>query len=237
MGLGDGGRATVASRAHIGHRVATTNRVNGTEARAPPTQPAEPDAMPALLARYTSQVLKVLGTTLLAVAAVLGGLLAFAPERYEVVREATIAAPAVEVHPWVEDLRRWPEWSLWSSEHDPSLELTYAGPERGVDARESWTSRRGPGSLVITASDPAKGVWYDLVFGQGGGAVHSKGVLQYERVEGGTRVRWTAAGELRGPVARIMGYGMDALMGPQFEAGLAGLKRVVEGTGGGEAAP
>jgi hypothetical protein len=42
-------------------------------------------------------------------------------------------------------------------------------------------------------------------------------------------VRWTGAGELEGFVPRMMGYGVDMLIGSAFERGLEGLEQAVEG--------
>jgi len=177
-------------------------------------------------------MVKLFGITLAAVAVLVGALYACAPTRYEVVREITIAAPPAEVHPFVADLRRWPAWSVWNAERDESLRYAYSGPEQGVDARASWTSKQGPGALLVTASDPGKGVWYDMTFGAGDRVLRSKGALQYAAVEGGTRVTWTSAGQLSGFFLRVMGYGMDAMMGPSLEQGLDGLKRAVEAAHG-----
>jgi hypothetical protein len=174
-------------------------------------------------------MLKVLLVTFVLIVIAIGTLFAFSPTRYEVVRERQLAATSSAIHPWIEDLRRWPEWTVWNQDHDPSLDYTYSGAERGVDARSSWTSKQGPGTVVITASDPDKGVWYDLTWGEGEGAMRSKGVFQYQPTAGGTRVRWTGAGELEGFVPRMMGYGVDMLIGSAFERGLEGLERAVEG--------
>ena len=37
------------------------------------------------------------------------------PNHYRVERSILIDAPAARVHPWVEDLQRWPTWATWRS--------------------------------------------------------------------------------------------------------------------------
>ncbi len=175
-----------------------------------------------------------MGKTLLIVglslAAIFGAAYTLSPERYEVSREIVIDARSGKIHKYLEDLRRWPEWSAWTAENDPEISHSYSGADKGVDARSSWTSSQGPGSMVITTSKPDTGLWYDLTFGEPGKEMHSKGAFQYYQVPEGTKVVWTMAGQLEGVIPRLMGFGMDLFMGPSFEEGLAGLKRVAEGT-------
>lgn len=165
---------------------------------------------------------------LLALILLLGLGMLFMPDRYEVVREQTIEAEAATIHPYVEELRRWPDWCAWNSETMPSLVSTFSGSERGVDAVWSWTADEGPGRMVVTASDPAKGVWFDLEFGEADRKMISKGVIQYAPAgEGRTKLTWTNRGELSG-LSKLMGPMLDSMMGPDFEAGLASLAELVE---------
>ena len=157
----------------------------------------------------------------------LGALIAFAPGRAELVRETTIAARPSEVHALLEDLRRWGTWSPWHASG-----ASFSGAERGVDARASWESARGPCALVVTASDPARGVWYDIRLATGGATgraeLPAKGVFQYAEVAGGTRVVWSNAAELEGARERVLGYALERWLGVDLEAGLADLKQVLE---------
>jgi len=173
--------------------------------------------------------LKYALVVLLVVVLSVGAAVALLPDRFEVHREITIDAGPAAIHPYLEDLSRWPEWSAWNAERFPSLVSEFSGPERGVDAVWSWTMDEGPGRLVLTASDPVKGVWYDLTFGEGAERMSSKGAIQYLPAEGGTKLLWTTSGELHG-LGKLMGPLVDSAMGPDFEAGLAKLKQLVEGT-------
>ena len=164
---------------------------------------------------------------LLVLTLLLGLAIVFLPDHYEVRRELTIEADAATIHPHVEELARWEQWCAWNVEAFPSLVNTYTGPERGVDSSWSWTMDEGPGSLVITASDPLRGVWFDLAFGEPGRVMHSKGVIQYFPSADSTRVAWTNQGQLSG-VSKLMGPLLDSMMGRDFESGLAELKRLVE---------
>ena len=167
--------------------------------------------------------------TLLAMALLLGLAVVFLPDHYEVRREITIDAEAADIHPYVEEFARWERWCPWNVEAFPSLVNTYSGPERGVDCAWSWTMDEGPGGMVVTASDPERGVWFDLSFGEPGRVMHSKGVIQYlpAEAEGSTTVAWSNQGQLSG-VSKLMGPLLDSMMGRDFESGLTALEQLVE---------
>jgi uncharacterized membrane protein len=150
------------------------------------------------------------------------------PRQFRVERSVTIDAPAEKVHAVVSRFRDWPTWTAWNQERFPDLKMTYDGPAEGVGAKSHWTSEAaGTGDMEITASDPAKGVAYDLAFDDG--AMLSQGGIDYAPSGGDTLVTWHAEGDLGwNPVGRYFGLLMDGMMGPDFEKGLANLKRRVE---------
>ena len=84
----------------------------------------------------------------------------------------------------------------------------------------------GNGTLRINASDPDKGIEYDLSFGE----LQSRGAVAFEAANGTTTVAWTVEGELgTNPLTRYFALLMDRFMGPDLEEGLSKLKRLVEG--------
>lgn len=150
------------------------------------------------------------------------------PARYEVERSVVVAAPSEAIHAYLEDLRRWEEWFA-RPEQGPGTSLTFSGAEQGVDARMEWSGgSEGTGSLTITASDPAKGVWFDIQTGSGFAA---KCAVRYFPVEGGCRVTWTRAGNLGlNPLLRYFGLFADSLMGDDFAGKLGRIRALVEGS-------
>src|SRR6185503_12182168 len=62
----------------------------------------------------------------------------FLPSTYHVERSVVIAAKAEAIHPWVNNLKKWPEWSAWTAAKDPTLVYQYEGPEEGVGAISKW---------------------------------------------------------------------------------------------------
>ena len=69
----------------------------------------------------------------------------FLPGDYMVTRTVEISATPDQIHEYVGDLKRWPEWSPWKKT-DPTIEIT-------LGASQSWTDKSGGGSLTVTQSD------------------------------------------------------------------------------------
>jgi hypothetical protein len=156
------------------------------------------------------------------------------PAQYSVVRTVTIDAPPAAIHPSVNTLKEWPQWSAWTTEKYPDMKITYSGPESGVGAVNEFEGKSigGSGKFEITKSHPDEGIEYKLEFHQGATTLSSTGGIKYEPDEGkGTKVTWSNEGELGwNPISRWCGaLGlMDRAMGPDFESGLANLKKKVE---------
>ncbi len=174
-----------------------------------------------------STLLKVALAALILVFVGCAGLFLLAPSDYEVSRELTIDAPSAKIHSLVEDLKLWPSWSFWDEEYDATLVWSYSGAEKGVGAISSWTGKDGPGGMEITASDPDRGLWFDITFGEGDAEVVSKCSLQYAAAGEGSAVTMSISGSFPGAL-KLLNWGADAVMGPSFESSLQGLKQAVE---------
>lgn len=149
------------------------------------------------------------------------------PSHFRVERSVTIAATADKVYALIAAPREWKRWTVWN-QRDPNMQVEYSGPEAGRGARWSWRSpTEGNGEMEFTEAVPGRQLAYRLSFPELG--MQSKGVLRLEPQVGGVRVRWSNEGEMgANPVNRWFGLFMDRLVGPDFEAGLANLKRLAE---------
>jgi effector-binding domain-containing protein len=84
----------------------------------------------------------------------------------------------------------------------------------------------GNGAMTSTEYQPGKLLAYDLSFDEG--KFMSKGKITIEAGDS-CKVTWTDEGDLGyNPISRYMGLLMDRMMGPDFEKGLAKLKKVAE---------
>ncbi len=153
-------------------------------------------------------------------------------DTFTVQRSTTIQAPPAGVYAHVVDLRRWSAWSPWE-DLDPSMRKSYSGPESGPGAVYSWAGNRkvGEGSMEITGVTEPSRVEIDLEFVKPFRASNTS-VLSLEPEGDGTRVTWSVSGPTT-LMTRVMGVfrSMDRLMGPDFERGLAKLKKVAEASG------
>jgi hypothetical protein len=146
----------------------------------------------------------------------------FVPSTYSVERSVVIKAEPAAIHPYINNLQRWPEWSAWTTEAYPTMVYTYEGPAEGVGAVSKWVVDDEDGMMTITQSDPATGVHYNLEFDKG--SMKSSGSLMYEAVEGGTKVVWKNGGDC----TLLFKPLLDGMIGPDFEKGLNKMKTVVE---------
>jgi hypothetical protein len=150
------------------------------------------------------------------------------PRSYRVERSVLIQAKPTAIFPHVNELKRWPDWTAWNQARYTDMRVNFEGPDTGVGAVYKWEGdSSGIGSLRITKSDPAQGVWYDLDFDNGKHL--SQGSILFEAEGDATRVVWSNDGDLGlNPVNRWFGLLMDKMMGPDFATGLENLKRRAE---------
>lgn len=151
----------------------------------------------------------------------------FLPSKWTVERKVEIQAAAADVFPYINNLRKWPEWTVWY-QREPKPQTEYSGPEQGVGARSAWSDPSGSGELTITASEPNAGVEYTMEMNQG--EFSSRGAIRLSPSPLGTMVTWTLSGDVgMNPIGRYFVLGIDKMVGPDFENGLANLKRKLEG--------
>lgn len=173
------------------------------------------------------KVIKWLLLAALALAALLLAIGASLPGRFEVRRSLVIGAAPERVFGFVARPRSWPQWSVWNR-RDPAMKIDYFGPESGLGAGWSWKSRsEGDGRMLLTLAESPARVKFDLAFTDFDQPV--EGELTFEPAGTGTRATWIMRGDMgRSPLNHWFAFFADRLMGPDFEGGLANLKRLAE---------
>jgi hypothetical protein len=166
--------------------------------------------------------LGVLG--LLVVLAIVGALL---PRQWRVEARITIHAPPDRIHPFLDDLRKWPEWAVWNKDMDPKVVWTYAGPDRGVGSRWAWNGPvMGKGRMEIVESDPAVGLTVDEAIESE--TVNARAKLRYAVAGADTTVTWVDEGTLPPVIGGYFRGMIEDMLKDNFGKGLAKLKAVVE---------
>ena len=146
--------------------------------------------------------------------------------RYE--RSAVINASPEKILPHIADFHNWKAWSPWEKK-DPGMKRDYSGVPKGVGAKYGWNGNNAVGEgtmeIVETSTNMVK---IDMRFVK---PFKNDCVVTFHFTPTGnaTTVRWA----MDGPnlfVGKVMSVfmDMDKLIGKDFEAGLAGLKAVVE---------
>jgi hypothetical protein len=156
-------------------------------------------------------------------------IVALQPADYRVVRNASIAAPAADVFPQVNDLHKFQDWSPWAK-LDPDVKNTYEGPPAGTGAVSRWAGNKkvGEGIMTITDSRPYDSIKMKLEFIK---PFASTADVQFDfKPEGnGTGVTWTMSGKKNFmSKAFCLFVSMDKMVGGDFERGLANLKELTE---------
>ncbi len=147
---------------------------------------------------------------------------------YTITRTTTIEAPPATVRAQLVDFRRWVDWSPWEG-LDPDMRRTYTGPATGVGAAYAWEGNKkaGAGTMRVVRDEPGV-VAVELAFTRPFPA-HNTVEFLLAPAGDGTQVSWVMHGELA-LLMRLFSVvkSMDSMMGPDFERGLAALKRVSE---------
>jgi hypothetical protein len=168
-------------------------------------------------------VLAVVGVAILIVV----GIGAILPRDYQVAREIDIAQPSDVIHPFVNNLERWPEWTPWKK-MDETIVTTVGEIKEGVGATQSWDGDSGDGRLEVTRSDPTTGVAYDLFFDSD--KWECKASVDYGPGEGNsTKVTWTMSGSVPIPIlGGFLAKMMSNQVGVAFDYGLKALKELAD---------
>ena len=112
------------------------------------------------------------------------------PAKARVERAERIRSSPQSVHQHIATLRRWPEWSAWTTARFPDMTTRFEGPESGVGAVMIARGKSsGDGTVRITRAEPNEGMWYELDYDHG--AQIFRGVILYEPSGDGLRVAWS----------------------------------------------
>ena len=173
--------------------------------------------------------LKIVGAVLLVAVAATLIYASTRPDSFRVERSTAMNAPPEKIFPYIEELKRWAEWSPYES-RDPAMKRTHSGAGSGKGAVYEWDGNDsvGKGRMEIVDSRPPNKVTIKLDFLKPFEG-HNMAELTVEPKGGQTIVTWA----MYGPstfMTKLIGtfMDMDDMIGRDFAAGLAKLKTVVE---------
>ncbi len=170
----------------------------------------------------------------IAVAIAIGGGILFAasrkPDTFTVTRTAVMPAAPSAIFPYINDMRKWNEWSPWARA-EPDAKLFYEGPSEGMGAAFSWEGRKvGTGKMTVVESLPDERVTVRLDFLRPFKATSQASFIL--DIEGDTSfITWSMTGR-NSFAAKLMNVFIDCekMCGEQFDHGLDNLRALLSGT-------
>jgi uncharacterized protein YndB with AHSA1/START domain len=151
------------------------------------------------------------------------------PNTLRVQRATSIRAPADRIFPLINDFHQWRTWSPWEDK-DPALKRTYSGTESGKGAVYAWDGNRNVGSgqmEILEAQVPSK-ITIKLDFFK---PFEGHNTAEFTMLPQGdvTNLTWTMVGPavFMSKVMQVF-MNLDNMIGRDFEAGLANLKKLAE---------
>lgn len=177
-------------------------------------------------------MLKAIVIIAIVLAVGIAGILAFAltkPDTFRVERSLVLKAPAAAIYPMVADFHFWTNWSPYE-ERDPAMKRSYGGAAAGKGATYAWDGNNNVGAghmEILDANTPSK-LRIKLDFER---PFEGHNTAEFTFVPQGdaTLVTWAMYGPapLMSKVMQVF-INMDNMIGKDFEAGLANLKKLTE---------
>lgn len=156
------------------------------------------------------------------------GIVASRPAEYRVERSTVIAAPAEIPFGLVNDYKGWRQWSPWDK-LDPNQQVDYSDPSSGVGATSHWKGKDvGEGRMTHLENVPNEKLVIKLEFMEPFPST-STVTFSFAPEGTGTKVTWQMDGvnDFMGKAFSLV-MDMDAMLGKDFDEGLANLKKASE---------
>ena len=149
------------------------------------------------------------------------------PKTYHIERSTMIKGDKALIYDLTSHFSKMDLWEPWK-DADTAAVYTVVGPDGQVGTYRTWDGKKvGNGQMTLTELIPGQLVGYDLAFDHG--KYLSKGKVVIETVGDSSKVSWIDDGDLGyNPIARYMGLFMGKMLIPDFDKGLAKLKKIVE---------
>jgi uncharacterized protein YndB with AHSA1/START domain len=175
------------------------------------------------------EVIAIIAVVLAVAIAIILILAATKPDTFSVQRATMVKAPPERIFPLINDFHQWESWSPYEHK-DPAMKRTFSGAESGKGAVYAWDGNKNVGSgrmEILDTSVPTR-IVIKLDFFT---PFEGHNTAEFTMLPQGdvTSVAWL----MHGPapfMAKVMHLLMniDKMVGKDFEAGLANLKRLTE---------
>jgi uncharacterized protein YndB with AHSA1/START domain len=175
------------------------------------------------------EIIAIIAAVLAIAIAIVLILAATKPDTFSVQRATTIKAPPERIFPLINDFHEWASWSPYENK-DPAMKRSFGGAASGRGAVYAWQGNKNVGSgqmEIMDASAPSK-IVIKLDFFT---PFEGRNTAEFTMLPQGdaTNVTWL----MHGPapfMSKLMQVfiNLDNMIGKDFEAGLANLKRLAD---------
>lgn len=173
------------------------------------------------------KIIKVILITLIVLVAIVATVGFLSPSHVRVERSLVIKTPSEIIFMQVNNLKNWQKWSPWY-QMDTAMKMEYNQIPAGEGAGYKWSSTNskvGSGDMTITSSTKDS-ISTAMNFMEHGIA---RAKFIFSKQDSSTKVSWIMESDMgMNPIGRIYGLFMDKKVGPDFEKGLANLKKLAE---------
>lgn len=157
--------------------------------------------------------------------AVILSILSLLPRDVQVERSLIVTASPEQIFPYVNNFHAWRKWSS-PANRNAKVEYSYEGPEQGAGAKQIWYGSEDYGFIVITRSQPEKGIWIETAYNSD--QINSHGSIVFEKTENGTRVTRTSKAKLPPIFGPIYRGEVESSIGNYLDYSLSKMKRLIE---------
>jgi uncharacterized protein YndB with AHSA1/START domain len=175
------------------------------------------------------EIIAIIAIVLAIAIAIVLILAAAKPDTFSVQRGVAMKAPPERIFALINDFHQWGSWSPWEAK-DPAMQRSFSGAESGRGAVYAWDGNKNVGSgrmEILDASTPSK-IIIKLDFFK---PFEGHNTAEFTMLPQGdaTSVTWVMHGPARF-MSKLMQVflNLDTMIGKDFEAGLANLKRLTE---------
>jgi hypothetical protein len=175
------------------------------------------------------EIIAIIAVVLVIAIAIILILAATKPDTFSVQRATVVKAPPERIFPLINDFHQWGTLSPYENK-DPAMNRSYSGAASGRGAIYAWEGNKNVGSgrmEILDASAPSKIVIKLDFFSPFEG--HNTAEFTMLPQGDATNVTWLMHGPapFMGKIMHVF-INMDRMVGKDFEAGLANLKRLTE---------
>ena len=148
---------------------------------------------------------------------------------FTVERSIVIDQSAESIFTQISDFTTWPSWSPWLSQ-EPECRVEITGLPGEPGHTQYWDGKKiGSGHIELVERNPGRKLDYNLYFIKPWKS-NSKAAFTFEQEGEATRVVWSMEGTL--PIFLFfMKKKMSAMVGSDYERGLAMMKEQLEAKG------